>query len=147
MRFALIWGMDLEYRETLPDADAYLELFESTGWNQEYRLTREELRAAASRSWFLLAGYHDGRLVGTGRVVSDGVLHALIVDVIVSPECQGQGIGASIMERLVERCRTARIRDVQLFCAKGKAPFYRRLGFVDRSADAPGMDWRCSAAS
>ena len=139
--------MDLEYRDTLPDADAYFELFESTGWNQEYRLTCEELRAAASRSWFLLAGYRDGRLVGTGRVVSDGVLHALIVDVIVSPECQGQGIGASIMERLVERCRTARIRDVQLFSAKGKAPFYRRLGFVDRPADAPGMDWKCSTAS
>jgi GNAT superfamily N-acetyltransferase len=138
--------MDLEYRETLPDAHAYFALFESTGWNQEYQLTPEELRAAASRSWFLLAAYHDGRLVGTGRVVSDGVLHALIVDVIVSPEWQGQGIGSSIMERLVEHCRAGRMRDVQLFCAKGKAPFYRRLGFVDRPTDAPGMDWKCSTA-
>jgi GNAT superfamily N-acetyltransferase len=138
-------GMELEYRESLPDPSEYFALFESTGWNQEYGLTPEELHAAVGRSWFLLTAYWEGRLVGTGRVVSDGVLHALIVDVIVPPEYQGSGIGTSIMARLIERCRAARIRDVQLFCARGKAPFYRRLGFVDRPAEAPGMDFKNSS--
>lgn len=137
-------GMELEYREPLPDPEAYFGLFESTGWNREYGLTSEELHAAAGRSWFLLAVYRHGRLVGNGRVVSDGVLHALIVDVIVLPECQGTGIGTQIMTRLIERCRAARIHDVQLFCARGKAPFYRRLGFAERPADAPGMDFKGS---
>ena len=89
-----------------------------------------------------MTAYCEGRLAGTGRVISDGVLHALIVDVIVPPEYQGRGIGTSIMERLIERCRAARIHDVQLFCARGKAPFYRRLGFVNRPADAPAMDFK-----
>jgi GNAT superfamily N-acetyltransferase len=136
--------MELQYRESLPDQHAYFALFESTGWNREYGLTPEELHAAAGRSWFLLTVYRQGRLIGTGRVVSDGVLHALIVDVIVLPECQGTGIGTAIMNRLIERCRAARIRDVQLFCARGKALFYRRLGFADRPADAPGMDFKGS---
>lgn len=134
--------MELEYRESPPDRDEYFALFESTGWNREYGLTPEELQAAIGESWFLLTAYREGRLVGTGRVFSDGVLHALIVDVIVLPECQRAGIGAAIMTRLIERCRAARVRDVQLFCAKGKAPFYRRLGFADRPTDAPGMDWK-----
>ncbi|MGC9970825.1 MAG: GNAT family N-acetyltransferase [Bryobacteraceae bacterium] len=134
--------MELEYRESLPDPSEYFALFESAGWNQEYGLTPGELHGAVGRSWFLLTAYWEGRLVGTGRVISDGVLHALIVDVIVLPEYQGSGIGTSIMARLIERCLDARIRDVQLFCARGKAPFYRRLGFVDRSADAPGMDFK-----
>jgi hypothetical protein len=30
--------------------------------------------------------------------------------------------------------------------ARGKASFYRRLGFVDRPADAPGMDFKGSPA-
>jgi GNAT superfamily N-acetyltransferase len=137
-------GMELEYRESLPEAHAYFALFESTGWNREYGLTPEELHAAAGRSWFLLTVYRQGRLIGTGRVVSDGVLHALIVDVIVLPECQGTGIGRAIMTRLIERCRAARIRDVQLFCARGKAPFYCLLGFAERPADAPGMDFKGS---
>ena len=138
--------MELEYRESLPDRSEYFALFESTGWNQEYGLTPEELYEAIGRSWYVVAACREGRLVGTGRVISDGVLHALIVDVIVLPECQGSGIGASIVTRLVERCRAARIRDVQLFCAQGKAEFYRRLGFADRAADAPGMDFRGDGA-
>jgi GNAT superfamily N-acetyltransferase len=136
--------MELEYRESLPDPQACFALFESTGWNREYGLTPQELHMAAQRSWFLLAVYRQGRLAGIGRVISDGVLHALIVDVIVLPEYQGTGIGTAILTRLIERCRAARIRDVQLFCARGKAPFHRRLGFADRPADAPGMDFKGS---
>lgn len=133
---------DLDFRESLPGAEEYLALFESTGWNGVYHLTAEELRDALSRSWRLVTAYDRDRLVATGRVVSDGVFHALIVDVIVRPEYRGRGLGTAIMRRLLDRCREARIRDVQLFCARGKASFYGRLGFVLRPADAPGMDYR-----
>ena len=92
----------------------------------------------------LVAAYDGGRLVGSGRIVSDGVFHALVVDVIVLPEYQGQGIGTAIMRRLVEGARARHIRDLQLFCATGKAAFYEKLGFQPRprAADAPGMDLR-----
>ena len=132
----------LDFRESLPGADKYLALFETTGWNGEYHLSAENLHNAVRRSWYFVAAYDQDRLVATGRLVSDGVLHALIVDVIVRPEYQGQGLGSSIMRRLLDRCRQARIPDVQLFCARGKAPFYSRLGFVSRPEDAPGMDFR-----
>jgi GNAT superfamily N-acetyltransferase len=135
-----MWLMEIEYREALPDKGEYFALFETTGWNREYGMTPGELHAALERSWFLVAAYCDGKLVATGRVVSDGVFHALIVDVIVAPEWQGHGIGSAIMERLIARCRAARLRDIQLFAARGKAAFYQRLGFADRPADAPGMD-------
>jgi len=134
--------LELEFRESLPAADEYLELFESTGWNREYRLSAQELCAAISHSWYLVSAYDREKLVGTGRVISDGVFHALIIDVIVSPAYQHRGLGTAIMQRLLERCRAALIRDVQLFCARGKAPFYRRLGFIARSEEAPGMDFR-----
>lgn len=132
----------LELRDTLPDPLEYFGLFESTGWNQEYALTSEELERAIRDSWCLVTAYDEGKLIGSGRVVSDGVFHALIVDVIIRPEYQKRGIGTLIMRRLLERCRDARLRDVQLFCARGKAPFYHRLGFVSRAEDAPGMDFK-----
>ncbi len=134
--------MAVEIRESLPDPAEYFDLFESTGWNQEYGLTTQELHDAVCGSWCVLTAYDQGILVGTGRVVSDGVFHALIVDLIVTPDRQGQGLGKMIMQELLERCRAARIRDVQLFCARGKADFYRKLGFVVRAEDAPGMDFR-----
>ena len=132
----------MELRESLPGADEYLALFETTGWNRDYCLTAEELHNALRHSWYLVTAYDHDRLVASGRVISDGVFHALIVDVIVSPEYQARGLGSSIMRRLLERCKSGSIRDVQLFCARGKAPFYGRLGFVPRPEDAPGMDLR-----
>jgi|ERR1019366_1624297 GNAT superfamily N-acetyltransferase len=132
----------LDFRESLPAENEYLALFETTGWNREYHLSAQDLHNAVRCSWYLIAAYDRDRLVAPGRVISDGVFHALIVDVIVSPEYQEQGLGSSIMRRLLERCREGHIRDVQLFCARGKANFYGRLGFVSRPQDAPGMDFR-----
>lgn len=94
-----------------------------------------ELEQAVRGSWLVVSAYSEGKLVGTGRVVSDGVFHALI----------GRGIGRAIMRRLIDRCRAAGIRDVQLFSAKGKAEFYRGLGFMERPAGAPGMDLKSVA--
>ena len=135
-------GATVEFRDSIPGADDYFALFESSGWNQEYGLTADELAAAIGRSWHMVSAYDQNQLIGTGRIVSDGVFHALIVDVIVSPGYRHHGLGSAIMQRLLERCRACRIRDVQLFCARDTAPFYSRLGFVARPTNAPGMDFR-----
>jgi GNAT superfamily N-acetyltransferase len=133
-----------ELTESYPDSAAYHELFSTTGWNEEYKLTAEELDHAIRRSWYFLAAYENGQLVGAGRIVSDGAFHALIVDVIVRPSHQRRGLGTAIVRRLLARCQAGRIRDVQLFCARGKEPFYRQLGFVPRPAESPGMDFKNS---
>ena len=129
----------ISYRETLPAAADYAALFESTGWNRNYALTAEQLHQAIQASWYLVAAYDGERLVGSGRVLSDGVQHALIVDMIVLPDYQGQGIGSALLRRLLERCAAHGIRDVQLFCARDKSGFYEKFGFAPRPAAAPGM--------
>ena len=80
------------FRESLPDPNEYLSLFETTGWNREYHLRAEELEDALRRSWYWVGAYDQDRLVATGRIVSDGTFHSLIVDVIVRPEYQAQGL-------------------------------------------------------
>ncbi len=128
------------YRREIPDVEAFARLLDGTGWFSDDPPSRSELAAALASSWTAVGAYAGSRLVGTGRVVADGVLHALIVDVIVEPEWQGRGVGRGIMERLVAACEAAGIRDVQLFCATGKRGFYERLGFRARSDEAPGME-------
>jgi GNAT superfamily N-acetyltransferase len=91
-------------------------------------------------TWYAVSAYEGERLVGTGRIIGDGVLHALLVDVIVDPDYRHRGIGSAIVERLAAECRRHRIVDVQLFCAFGVSPFYERLGFAARPEDAPGME-------
>ena len=129
----------IEYRDTLPDKLQHARLFATTGWNDDYRLDADQLLEAIGGSWYAVSAYDGGELVGFGRLISDGVLHALVVDLIVLPERQGQGIGSAILRRLVERCVARGVRDVQLFCARGKRGFYEKMGFEARPADAPGM--------
>ncbi len=131
--------MNIRYVEANPEVEAYERLFLTTGWNEKYRFTREELGAAIKGSWYAVSAYEGPRLVGYGRIISDGVHHAFIVEMIVEPDRQGRGIGSAILRMLLEKCRAHRIRDIQLFAARGKAGFYEKHGFGLRPADAPGM--------
>jgi len=134
--------MTTVYRNGVLDTAACFELFTATGWNRVYELTEDEYLAAVRGSWHVVAALDGEHLVGLGRIISDGQLYAMIVDVIVRPEYRGQGIGTAIMEQLLEHCKSTGICDVKLFAAKGKTDFYHRFGFLERSADAPGMGLR-----
>jgi len=124
----------------IPDSQAVFELFLTTGWNDAYRITADGFMETIRNSWYCCSVYFDGRLVGFGRMICDGILHALILDMIVHPDFQGQGVGREILHDLVEKCRQHGIRDIQLFSAKGKAGFYRKMGFRERPEGAPGME-------
>ena len=130
---------DIEYKETHPDARQYLELFETTGWNSMYKADSEDLSQALKNSWYVVAAYQGSELVGIGRLVSDGVLYAMIYDMIVKPSHQGSGIGTTILDKLIQKCKDSGLRDIQLFSARGKVSFYLKRGFSERPADAPGM--------
>ncbi len=131
--------MAIEIKMESPSAQQSWELFQSTGWNDKYQLSVEELHRALQSSWYMVSVYDAGQLVAFGRIVSDGILHAMIYEMIVLPAYQGQGIGRQVLQRLLERCEQARIRDIQLFCARGKRGFYEKFGFAARPDDAPGM--------
>ena len=129
----------IELSEQLPDREEYFSLFNTTGWNKDYQASPDDLEKANRNSWLTVSAYDRSRLVGFGRAVTDFVLHAMIFDMIVLPEYQGRGLGTLILTRLVDKCLEAGIRDIQLFCAKGKRPFYEKNGFEVRADDAPGM--------
>jgi ribosomal protein S18 acetylase RimI-like enzyme len=133
--------MKLSLKYGSPDKVEYYELFESTGWNSEYKLSPGLLYETLKNNWFLVCVYNENKLIGFGRVISDGVLHAFIVDLIVAPNFQNCGIGKLILKELVSKCKSAAIPDIQLFCAKGKEGFYQKQGFKSRSLDAPGMEY------
>ena len=132
---------EIEYRNVIPDIDSFFNIFESTGWNIRYKKTKESLYSAIIDSWFAISAYINDDLVGFGRVISDGSLHAFIVDLIIIPQYQGKGIGKAILEKLVAEIKNNGIRDIQLCCAKGKKEFYIKCGFTERPEDAPGMQY------
>jgi GNAT superfamily N-acetyltransferase len=133
-------NLTIEYRPELPTAEELELLFRSSGWSEADEVPADRLAATLPSAWYAVCARRDGQIAGTGMVLSDGVLHALIVNVIVMPEFRGHGIGTEIIKRLVARCREADVLQVQLFSARGKREFYERLGFVARPDDGPGME-------
>jgi GNAT superfamily N-acetyltransferase len=132
--------LEIEYRAELATAEEFERLFRSSGWTEAMDVPADRLAETLPHAWYAVCARRGGEIVGTGMVLGDGVLHALIVDVIVTPELRGHGIGTEIMLRLIARCREADVLGVQLFSARGARSFYERLGFVARPDDGPGME-------
>ena len=132
----------VQFKEQLPDINKYWDLFSTTGWNSEYNFTITELKKSIENSWYAMTAFDADTLIGFGRVIADGVHHALIVDIIVHPRYQGKGIGSVLLERLVKKCKDANIRDIQLFAATDKYEFYEKHGFQRRPQNAPGMQYK-----
>lgn len=122
-----------------PTLDEYEALYDSTGWAARKPVTRAQLAASLDQSWLWVRAVEDDRVVGVGRVVSEGTLYGLVCDLIVAPEHQGRGIGSALIQAINECCRQAGLRRVWLFAAQDKAGFYERNGYETRPADMPGM--------
>jgi ribosomal protein S18 acetylase RimI-like enzyme len=134
--------MDIQYIARLPKKNEFWKLFAETGWNMNYKLSKNELEQSLKSSWYAVSAYEKDKLVGFGRVISDGVNHAFIVDMIISQSHQGNGIGRMILNMLLDRCKEFNLRDIQLFAAKDKYGFYEKFGFEKRPEDAPGMQYK-----
>jgi N-acetylglutamate synthase-like GNAT family acetyltransferase len=66
------------------------------------RYSPSELDAIIAKSTTYVTARDSGKLVGFGRLLSDGVVIAYINNMAVSPEYQQRGIGKAILDRLVE---------------------------------------------
>lgn len=71
--------------------------------------------------------YEDGKLVGVGRALADGVDCSYICDVALLPSHQGLGLGKQIVAKLVEL--SSGHKKIILYSVPGKESFYKKLGF------------------
>lgn len=75
-----------------------------------------------------LAVADGGRVVGFVTAITDGVLAAYLPLLEVLPDFRGQGIGAELVRRVVERVGAPYMVDA--VCDEDVLPFYERLGFA-----------------
>jgi predicted GNAT family acetyltransferase len=87
--------------------------------------TPEELRRSFANSHSVVVAWLGDRVVGTARLLADGVCNAYLVDVWTASAHRQRGVGASMVRRLLERVPG---HHVGLFTEK-HVNFYRSLGF------------------
>jgi len=112
--------------------EGVLRLYRLQGWWGPSTDRDREMAAAIIRGshCFVIAGAQ-GRPVGMGRAISDGVSDAYIQDVVVDPAFRGRGIGGRIVGDLVGRLRHDGIDWIGLGAEAGTHDFYRRAGFAE----------------
>ncbi|MDN7228058.1 GNAT family N-acetyltransferase [Planococcus sp. N064] len=102
-------------------------LYQELNWDS-LGLTVAELQNMCQQSWYVLYAHQGNKLVGMGRIVSDGVITGLICGVGVLPSYQGVGIGRMLMNGLIEQCDHHRIIP-QLMCTEDLESYYEAMGF------------------
>jgi GNAT superfamily N-acetyltransferase len=106
--------------------EAIGDLRESVGWDR----SDEDYPAALEGYWATVGGFDStGTLVAWCAIVSDGVRHAVLLDVIVHPLFQGQGIGSQLVAQAIEHIRAHGISIIHVDFLPEKANFYKRCGF------------------
>ncbi|NYE07535.1 ribosomal protein S18 acetylase RimI-like enzyme [Bacillus niacini] len=103
--------------------DEMKEIYSSVGWTKH---TIEIIKQIFEASNVIALVTVNGRIIGFGRAMTDGVFNAAIYDVIVHPEFQKQGIARQIMEYLLDKL--SNISCVHLISTSGNEDFYKKLG-------------------
>jgi ribosomal protein S18 acetylase RimI-like enzyme len=88
----------------------------------------EQLRASFANSYATCLAYAESSVVGTARVLSDGVSNAYLVDIWTLSAFRQQGVARTMIELLLEKLQG---QHIYLF-TEGSVDFYKKLGFVER---------------
>lgn len=88
----------------------------------------EQLKKSFENSYLTCIAYADNRIIGTARVLSDGVCNAYIVDVWTLSAYRRQGIARTMMQILLNKLKG---QHVYLF-TDDALEFYSKVGFTEQ---------------
>lgn len=115
--------------ENMLDYETYYALRESVGWRN---ICREQAEKSIKNSYYSVVLQENRINIAMGRVIGDG-MYFTIVDIVVRPEYQGQGIGTMIIQRILryieEKMPIGGRASIQLISEIGKEDFYIKQGF------------------
>jgi ribosomal protein S18 acetylase RimI-like enzyme len=90
--------------------------------------TPEQLERSFRNSHATCLAYLDGRIIGTARVLSDGVCNAYLLDVWTHSAHRRRGIASRMVRSLIEPLRGQHV----YLQSDDAVEFYRKLGFAEQ---------------
>ena len=119
--------------------EEYLELRKLVGWRL---FPLEEAKNCVENAYMVLCVRDDERAIGVVRLSWCGGCVDFVSVVVVILEGAGRGIGKKLVEAFIKRIKDdmkpGYIVNLNLNSAKGKEPFYAKLGFVERPNEEAG---------
>lgn len=117
--------MEIEIRQGYDSTwlESMMRLYDKT---ELKRTDRQIVDRAFKKSYAVASCWQSDRLIGIGRMISDGEMYSAIFDVVVDPDHQKQGVGRKIMNSLISAAPQTCIHLTSTF---GNETFYYKLGF------------------
>ena len=121
---------DIELVDNILKPEDFVRLRNATAFAD---IPIEHARKALKNGLINVSALKNGELIGMGRLVGDGAMYWYLQEIVVLPEYQGMGIGAMIVNHLVDyavkNSSTGKFTTIGGVSAKGKEGFYQKLGF------------------
>ncbi len=119
--------------------EEFIKLRNSVGFQS---LDNKQAEKVLKNTAHITAVYYENTAVGFARLLFDYGTDAYLTDVIVSPKCQGMGIGRIILEDIIKFLKENKTGNVRIACSlyanKGKEEFYEKFGFEKLPSDKYG---------
>ncbi|MBD5474883.1 MAG: GNAT family N-acetyltransferase [Lachnospiraceae bacterium] len=116
--------------DNILQAEDFIRLRIDTGFAE---IPVEHARKALRNGLINVSAIYNDELVGIGRLVGDGAMYWYLQEIIVLPKYQRKGIGTMIVNHLVDCAKansiTGKFTTIGGVSAKGKEPFYEKMGF------------------
>lgn len=109
------------------------------GWS---RIPDHQTAKGLKNTLFSICARSEGRAVGFARVLGDSGYTAVIADVMVMPQYQGNGIGKNMINEIMNYIKGSMSPGdrvlVYLMANKNRESFYKQFGFVERPCEEYG---------
>lgn len=134
--------MIMNYKITeakIEDQHQIIDLYRKAGWYSYADNYSEWLTSFIenSFSFAVLKNSSNEKVIGMGRVITDGISDAYIQDVFVLEEFRGQGYGKKIVKYLSDKLLKSDIKWIALVAEPGSKKFYEGLGFKEMLNHTP----------
>lgn len=123
-------GEEIKLVDNVLQAEDFVRLRVEAGFVE---IPVDHARKALQNGLINVSAIYNGELVGMGRLVGDGAMYWYLQEIIILPQFQRKGIGTMIVNHLVDYARensiTGKFTIIGGVSAKGKEPFYEKMGF------------------
>ncbi len=106
-------------------------------WKDKYNSSSIKFLIKGSYKFALVVKKDEGRAIGMGRLISDGVSDAYIQDLVIMNDFRGLGLGKKLVNYLINHCKSKNINWIGLISEPGQDGFYSDLGFSEMEKHTP----------
>ena len=122
---------------TVIQIEQIVELYKAENWWENVPDNETAVKQIVTGSHCFAIATLDGKIIGMGRSISDGVSDAYIQDVTVRHSERGKKIGSQIINFIVEKLNSDGIFWIGLIAEKNSSSFYEKIGFFKMPQSSP----------